>query len=366
MSIDNEVNEPAPDVRREATVMELAAVIAGSRDFPECRSPEKAAVRILAGREMGIGPIGSVLGIRIQAGRVSMDAGLMAGAIKRSGRYDYRIGSHDEKGCVLEFFDNAVSVGFSSFSWDDATKAGLDKKDTWKNYPRNMLFARALSNGARWYCPGIFGGAVYTHEELGCQVDDEGRAVDAGAGSDLCTREQRQQIASLAQSAGKALPELLTDLGVRMLDELSGYEADKLIKKLTKQAAKVTNSEQQTQPTAGQPSTAPDQPTAATAAADAASQGQNMVAQAFEGVTPGANCSPEQRERILALAERLEPNEDACVEMIQAILARRNVAKIGELTAIQAASLIEAMEEQLKNDPPFESGEKVTVQATAH
>jgi hypothetical protein len=32
-----------------------------------------------------------------------------------------------------------------------------------------MLFARALTNGARFYCPDIFGGAVYTPEELGEQ-----------------------------------------------------------------------------------------------------------------------------------------------------------------------------------------------------
>jgi recombinational DNA repair protein RecT len=49
----------------------------------------------------------------------------------------------------------------------DAKAAGLDGKDVWKKYPRNMLFGRAMTNGCRWYCPDIFGGkSVYTPEEL--------------------------------------------------------------------------------------------------------------------------------------------------------------------------------------------------------
>jgi hypothetical protein len=38
--------------------------------------------------------------------------------------------------------------------------------DNWQKYPRNMLFARALTNGARWYCPGVYFGAVYSGDEL--------------------------------------------------------------------------------------------------------------------------------------------------------------------------------------------------------
>ena len=41
-----------------------------------------------------------------------------------------------------------------------------------------MLFARAISNGAKWYTPGIFGGApVYTPDEFGLEVDSDGDVV---------------------------------------------------------------------------------------------------------------------------------------------------------------------------------------------
>ncbi len=183
-------------LKRDATTMELAAVIANSRDFPDVRTPEKAAVRILAGKEMGVGPIASAIGIRVQNGRVSMDATLMAGCIKRSGRYDFGIHQHDNEACDLVFTENGQTLGHSTFTMADARAAGLADKETWKSYPRNMLFARALSNGARWYCAGIFGGSICTHEELGYSVDEEGRAIETASGHggrELCTRDQRQE-----------------------------------------------------------------------------------------------------------------------------------------------------------------------------
>jgi len=42
-----------------------------------------------------------------------------------------------------------------------------------------MLFARAMSNGVRWYCPDVMNGsAVYTPEELGADVDQDGNVIN--------------------------------------------------------------------------------------------------------------------------------------------------------------------------------------------
>jgi hypothetical protein len=41
-----------------------------------------------------------------------------------------------------------------------------------------MLFARALTRGARRYAPGIFGGApIYTPDEMGVDTDEDGHIV---------------------------------------------------------------------------------------------------------------------------------------------------------------------------------------------
>ena len=41
-----------------------------------------------------------------------------------------------------------------------------------------MLFARCISNGIKWFCPDVFSGSVYTPEELGATVNEEGDVID--------------------------------------------------------------------------------------------------------------------------------------------------------------------------------------------
>jgi hypothetical protein len=116
-------------------------------------------------------------GIHVIKGKPSIGAGLMAAAVKRSGKYNYRVTKHTAVECVIDFFERGEACGTSSFSMDDAKAAGLVNNDNWKRAPRNMLFARALSNGVRWYCPDVFDVSTYVPEELGADVDDEGNLV---------------------------------------------------------------------------------------------------------------------------------------------------------------------------------------------
>ena len=138
------------------------------------------ATKILAGREIGIGPFAAVNGIHIISGKPAIGANLMASAVKGSGRYDYRVREISDKACRIEFFqrsgDQWESIGTSEFTADDARKAQTKNMD---KFARNMLFARAMSNGIRWYCPDVFSGnAVYVPEELGATVDGDGNVVD--------------------------------------------------------------------------------------------------------------------------------------------------------------------------------------------
>lgn len=158
--------------------LELGKILAASGFFDDVKQAAQAVVKILAGREIGIGPIAAMTGIHIIKGKPAVGAGIIASAIKRSGRYNYRIKQHDNTVCAIEFFerngDKWESVGISTFTIEDAKKAGTQNLD---KYPRNMLFARAISNGARWYTPDIFGGPVYTPEEL-VQPQDDVTVID--------------------------------------------------------------------------------------------------------------------------------------------------------------------------------------------
>jgi hypothetical protein len=109
----------------------------------------------------------------------------------------------DDQACVLEFFENGESQGKSQFTWEDAqtTKYYDKKRGGWKplaskhnyqNFPANMLFARAISNGVRWYAPDVFSGStVYTPDELGAEVNGEtGDVIDAEVTVEAPTPEQ--------------------------------------------------------------------------------------------------------------------------------------------------------------------------------
>jgi hypothetical protein len=54
----------------------------------------------------------------------------------------------------------------------------------WEKYPRNMLFARALTNGITFYCPDAFDvGRVYTADELrpDLELTQDGTVIDVSA-----------------------------------------------------------------------------------------------------------------------------------------------------------------------------------------
>jgi hypothetical protein len=155
----------------------LGQVFVQSKFFTDTTQAAQAIVKVLAGRELGFPEIASMTGVNIIKGKVSLSANLMASAIKRSVKYNYRIREHSDDVCRIEFFEDGESVGFSEFTRADAVKAGLNG-DNWKKFPRNMMFARALSNGAKWHCPDIFGGPIYTPDELGATVNEEGEVID--------------------------------------------------------------------------------------------------------------------------------------------------------------------------------------------
>lgn len=167
-------------IRDDMSLSTLGETLVRSGFFSDTRQAAQAIVKILAGRELGLGPIASMTGIHVIQGRISLSANLIAAAIKRSGRYDFRVTEMTEQVCTIEFFERVdgqrEKIGVSTFTAEDARRAQTKNMD---KYPRNMLYARAMSNGARWYTPDVFAGAVYTPEEMGASVDEDGNVIDA-------------------------------------------------------------------------------------------------------------------------------------------------------------------------------------------
>lgn len=171
-------------IRQAIGVEKLGEIMWKSGYWQDTRSQAQAIVKILAGAELDIGPIASMNGVYVIEGRTSLAAQLIGSRIQASGRYRYRVVEHDDNHCVIDFFEIASGkrekLGTSSFSLEDAKKAELlgRKGGMWTKYPRNMVFSRALSNGAKWYTPDVFNGPVYTPDELGAEVNESGYVVE--------------------------------------------------------------------------------------------------------------------------------------------------------------------------------------------
>jgi hypothetical protein len=153
----------------------LGKLIAAAGYFNDVRDVSQAVVKMLAGAELGFGPIASMTGIHVIKGKVVPGANLLAAKVRKSG-YDYRIREHTAERCKIEFFrgvapkpgEKGESLGFSTFTAETARAAGLfDKSGSiWPIYTQAMLFARAMSQGVRWHCADCTNGVtIYTEDE---------------------------------------------------------------------------------------------------------------------------------------------------------------------------------------------------------
>lgn len=209
----------------------LSGMLAKSGFFADSKDAAQCGVKVLAGLEMGFGAFASMTGIHIIKGKPTVGAGLMASKIRSSGKYDYEILRQDNECCSIAIFEaefksdirnikrelaagridkqdymnrvEIISIGVSTFTADDARKAGTQNME---KYARNMLFARAVSNAVKWYCPDIFDvGAVYTPEEMGATVDEDGYIIEEMPRQQVAVIEQPLQQTSLESSIDESI-----------------------------------------------------------------------------------------------------------------------------------------------------------------
>jgi len=154
----------------------VSKAMVASGYFTDAKDVAQAFVKVQAGAELGLPPVASMSGIHIVKGKPTLGANLIATLIKNDRRYNYRVVELTDDVCRIQFYEDGQECGVSEFTADDAKRAGTQNM---AKFPKNMLFARAISNGAKWYTPGIFGGVtVYTAEELGAPVDEDGDIID--------------------------------------------------------------------------------------------------------------------------------------------------------------------------------------------
>ena len=189
----------------------LACSLAASNMFKDARQGEQAFAKILVGRDLGITPTQALMGLHFVEGKIEIAAVMMATFVRSRDGYDYRqawiketpaarqgeravreVVYVDEDtaadlrpvvGCAIEFTVDGEMRGVSRWTIEDSERAGLTKdrgsaKSNHIKYPRNMFFARSMSNGCKWIIPEVLAGIpVYVEGEIEAQ-----KALDQGDG----------------------------------------------------------------------------------------------------------------------------------------------------------------------------------------
>lgn len=169
-----------PTIQEFQTMKELGTMAVKSGLIPtSINTPEKAVIIMLKGRELGIPPMQAFSSIAVVNGKPTMSAELMLAMIyKNVPGAIVNFDITDSKKCEISAKrPNGKSTKFS-FTMDDAKTANLTGKGPWMTYPAAMLRARCVSAMARAMFPDALSGVVYTPEELGAEVDDDGNILD--------------------------------------------------------------------------------------------------------------------------------------------------------------------------------------------
>lgn len=152
-----------PTTLEEATQLARAAV---ASKLYSVASPEAALMILLTGRDLGLTASQSFRAVYIVSGKPVVSSDAMVAAIRRSGLCEsWRVIETTAERCTIETTRKGESEPErETFTQDDAARAGLNRKDVWRQYPRDMLRHRAAAGLARRCYPDVV---------LGCYAPGE-------------------------------------------------------------------------------------------------------------------------------------------------------------------------------------------------
>jgi hypothetical protein len=149
-------------------VYDLSTKLANTEFVPAGLRGKPAAIAacVLAGRELGIGPMSSLQNLIVIDGRPSMTALLMRQLIFAAGHSIHYQESTDFR-CIVKGRRRGEE-DWTTITWtmDQAKKAGLEGKTNWRKYPKQMLQARATGELARLAFADCLGGMGYLEDEI--------------------------------------------------------------------------------------------------------------------------------------------------------------------------------------------------------
>lgn len=145
-------------------MQQMAQIVAKSGLFG-VKTPDAALALMLISQADGMHPMQAIQRYHIIQGRPALRADAILGDFIKNGGKVKWVKRDDD--CVTAVFYSAAVPDGVEVSWDmkRATAAKLTNKDNWRNYPRQMLTARVISEGVRITDPVVCRG-MYTPEEV--------------------------------------------------------------------------------------------------------------------------------------------------------------------------------------------------------
>jgi hypothetical protein len=160
-----------------------AAALAKSAFVPTNyrNKPDDILAAGLYGHEVGLGITSSLSYINVINGKPTLSAEGMVALARSKG---HAINGKVTATAATVTGKRADTGDEMTVEWtiEMAKRAKLDGKDTWKQYPESMLWARAVSQLCRMLFPDVLLGLSYTPEEMADIEILDGRVIDTTTG----------------------------------------------------------------------------------------------------------------------------------------------------------------------------------------
>ena len=187
---------------------EIAQRIGGTDFVPQSLRGNAAAITaaLLYGQEVGLGRMQSLAKIAVINGRPTLAAEAQRALILAAGHEIWTEESTITRCTIAGRRRGSDQISRVTWTMDDARRAGLAGKQPWRQYPRQMLLARASAELARAIFPDAIGGLSAT-EELDDAAPDANGTREAAQPRRQTTRKRREDVASATEAGAQPEPE---------------------------------------------------------------------------------------------------------------------------------------------------------------
>jgi len=328
------------------SIAALAEKIAGTEFVPKNLrdSVPATAAAILYGREVGLPPMTALTQTHVIEGRPSMSAEAMRALIIAAG-HELLFEETTGAVCVMRARRRG-SETWTRLAWsiDMARQAGLLGKSNWKGYPRAMLQARCTADLARMVFPDVIHGFRAVEEVEDMTGGEDGPAAQLAGPKTTVKRSNRRAAAALpVRRDGGAAPDAPAAAAAPQGPPLPGEDG---YEDLAQPAKRVLIEDGAVVVVEGATDDGPQQPAGETGHDTEETPSTTPETEPDpEPVTPPRAASRAQHRMIFGqLGEMgVDPKDDEERLLIASKLASRAIGSFNDLTAAEAAHIIDTL-----------------------